>query len=87
MGVCRDHRGCAEIWNVARGGMEVGSTEVCGEYSGCEEVRSMAGDGRERRMETRAADSRASVHCVGNVEGREVHDIVLDTGCARTMVH
>ena len=87
MGVCRDHRGCAEVWNVARGGMEVGSTEVCGEYSGCEEVRSMAGDGRERRMETRAADSGASVHRVGNVEGREVHDIVLDTGCARTMVH
>ena len=57
-----------------------------GYSTGCEVVRDAGGVGRAGIMETNCLLEDRSMKRRGMVEGTEVHDMVIDTGCSRTMV-
>ena len=59
---------------------------VEGDTPGCEEAREVDGDGYVVSVETSHSTSGVLVTRTGKVEGLAVNDVILDTGCARTMV-
>ncbi len=59
---------------------------VHGDSVGCEVVRLLVGDGQVVDVERERMRANMSVNRTGVIEGQLVHDIVLDTGCTRTMV-
>ena len=68
------------------GVLEELAVDGCGETGvswGCVEDREMGGDGS---VEGGRLIQDKLVRCNGKVEGKSVNDIVLDTGCACTMV-
>ena len=63
-----------------------GRAVVEGDTPGCEEAQEVDGDGNVVGVETSRSTSGILVTRTGKVEGLAVNDVILDTGCARTMV-
>ena len=84
----RDDGGHGEVLRCGVVRAVVGKEGVVVGSQGCEGERDMVGDRCVVRPgETQPSTGRVSVHRYGKVEGSQVSDIILDTGCARTMLH
>ena len=77
-----------DIEEVVEARKEVGEGRavVEGDTPGCEEAWEVDGDGYVVGVETSRSTSGVLVTRTGKVEGLAVNDVILDTGCARTMV-
>ena len=75
--------GCVEVREVVGNGVVL----VRRGPSGCEMAGEAVGDGCEVDVATKRATHGMPRKQVGKIEGRTVGDVVLDTGCAQTMVH
>ena len=51
------------------------------------ECVSMVGEDQEEKTHADECEQNGSIQRKGQVEGTEVNDVVLDTGCARTLIH
>ena len=76
-------RGCAEVREVVGNGVVV----VRRGPHGREMVGEAVGDGCEVDVVTTWATCGMPRRQVGKIEGLTVRDVILDTGCAQTMVH